>query len=546
MKNFKFIIASFFTAIIFVFGCQEDDTSIGDIVAPTNIVVNSEIVGQNAENPYGDGSGVVNVTATANNTISYKFVTSGGQQIAPSGSASLTFTNLGINTYQIAVVAIGTGGVTTTTTIQVEVLVTYAPPADLLELLVGDNGRTWRIKSEKPGHFGLGPAGGNIPSEFYGAGPEEKSGVGMYDDRYVFNVDGTFKHITNNTNDDPTNNPAGTVFGRENLINEIGGPGSGEQQGADIINYPYNDYTENWALIAPGGVETITLSGTGFIGYYIGGSHQYQIFDRSVPNELLLTSVDGNGQFSWWFIITSEEPGAQEDFTTIYNNLVWEDNFETNGAPNPANWTYDLGGGVNGWGNGEEQTYTSNADNVIVADGFLKITAKRTGPNSYSSSRIKSENLWEFTYGRVEVRAKLPTGGGTWPAIWMLGEDYVTNQWPGCGEIDIMEHVGNDQNNIHATLHYPGNSGGNGFTGETMVNTASTEFHNYTVEWTPAAITFLVDDEVYHTFDNNVGTPFNDDFFIILNVAMGGNFGGAIDPAFTESSLEIDYVRVYQ
>ena len=183
--------------------------------------------------------------------------------------------------------------------------VDYAPPQELLDLLYGDGSKSWRIKSEQQNHFGLGDPGGG-PFQHYGAGPGDKAGVGMYDDRYVFSSDGTIMHITDSTNDDPTNDPSGTVFGRENLINELNGPGSGTADGADITNYPYDDYTENWSISAPGGVETLTLSGIGFIGYYIGGSHQYRIFDRSTPNELILASVDGNGEFTWWFIITSE------------------------------------------------------------------------------------------------------------------------------------------------------------------------------------------------------------------------------------------------
>jgi hypothetical protein len=543
MKNFNFLIAYSILTLFFMMSCQ-DEPKFGDVIAPTNIVVTAEVIGQDTENPYGDGSGTVNFSASADNAATYRYVAIGIQEDASSGDASITFTSLGVNTYEVVVIAFGAGGVSSSTTIQVEVLVTYAPPADLIEKLVGNGSKTWRIKSEKPGHFGLGPVGGNIPTEWYGAQPEEKAGAGMYDDRYVFNIDGSFTHITDNTNDDPTNNTNGTVFGRDGLIQQLGGVGGGELEGADVLNYVYEDYAATWQIIAPGGVETIVLPGTAFMGYYIGGSHQYRIFDRSVANEMIITSADGNGEFNWWFIITSEEP--ETGFESDYTDLVWEDNFDTNGAPNAANWTYDLGAG--GWGNNESQTYTNSSDNVIVEDGFLKITAISTGGGNYTSSRIKSENLFEFTYGRVEVRAKLPEGGGTWPAIWMLGANYDSPEfeWPACGEIDIMEHVGNNQNQVHGTLHYPGNSGGNANGASTTVPTASTEFHNYTVDWSPTAIRILVDDSVYFTFPNTSTTPFNNDFFLILNVAMGGTFGGAIDPNFTQSTLEIDYVRVYQ
>lgn len=175
----------------------------------------------------------------------------------------------------------------------------------------------------------------------------------------------------------------------------------------------------------------------------------------------------------------------------------------------------------------------------------MKITAKKEG-STYTSARLKSEDKYEFTYGKIEFRAKLPAGGGTWPAVWSLGQDYKTNSWPACGEIDFMEHVGNSQNVIHGSLHYPGNSGGNGNTGSTTITNASTEFHVYKTIWTPSSIKFYVDDKLFHSFANNNTVPFNKDFFLIMNVAMGGNFGGTIDPAFTQSTMEVDYIRVYQ
>jgi beta-glucanase (GH16 family) len=223
---------------------------------------------------------------------------------------------------------------------------------------------------------------------------------------------------------------------------------------------------------------------------------------------------------------------------------VWEDNFDVAGAPDANNWTYDLGDG--GWGNEEVQNYTNNANNVIVEDGMLKITAIKEAGDNYTSARIKSENLFEFTYGRVEVRAKLPASQGTWPAIWMLGANFDTVGWPTCGEIDIMEQKGQDKNTVLGTVHHPGVSPGAGDSATTALPTSTSEFHNYTVEWTDTTITFLVDGFVFHTVDNNVTLPFNGDFFLILNVAMGGTLGGDIDPTFTQDTMEIDYVRVYQ
>lgn len=546
MKNIFKI--SFLALIVnLFFACQEENQTFGDIVAPTNIVVVPEIIGQDASNPNGDGSGLVNFTATADNALSYKYSFGAAEQNAPSGVTAFTFSNLGVNTYTVAVVAYGVGGVSTTTTIEVEVLATYAPPPDLLNTLVGDGSKTWRIKSEQNAHFGLGPVGGVVAAEWYGAGPGEKSATGMYDDRYIFNADGTFTHIVNSINDDPTLDPSGTVFGREPLISELG-PHSETPNGADIENYPYQDYSESWVITAPGGAETINLTGLGFMGYYTGGNHRYEIFSREIPNELVIRTTDGNSEFDWWFIITSQdEAGSTDELETIYNTLVWSDEFDVDGAPDSANWTYDLGTGDNGWGNGEEQTYTSNTDNVIVSGGALKITAKASG-GSYTSARLKSENLYEFTYGRVEVRAKLPASQGTWPAIWTLGANFDTVSWPACGEMDIMEQKGqlDDKDTVLGTLHYPGASGGNADGNSIGVPASTTDFHNYTIEWTPDVIKIAVDNEVFHTVINSASLPFNSDFFIILNVAMGGTLGGTIDPGFTEDFMEIEYVRVYQ
>ena len=130
--------------------------------------------------------------------------------------------------------------------------------------------------------------------------------------------------------------------------------------------------------------------------------------------------------------------------------------------------------------------------------------------------------------------------------MWMLGADLETNPWPGAGEIDIMEHVGNQQDRIFSTLHFPGNSGGDGVGSSTTVVGVSDGFHIYSAEWSEDDIRFSVDGTVYYVFENNPAFPFNKDFFIIMNVAMGGNFGGNIDPNFVESTLEVDYVRVYQ
>ena len=227
-------------------------------------------------------------------------------------------------------------------------------------------------------------------------------------------------------------------------------------------------------------------------------------------------------------------------------NLVWSDEFNSAGAPDASKWSYDLGAG--GWGNNELQNYTSRVDNSLVDNGTLKINLKREafGGSAFTSARIITKNKFSFKYGKVECSAKLPAGGGTWPAIWMLGDNINTVSWPACGEIDIMEHVGNELNKIYATLHYPGNSGGNGVGSTKIISNATTAFHKYGMEWNASQIKFYIDDVLFYSFTNTNALPFNQNFFLILNVAIGGNFGGVVDPAFNAATMEIDYIRVFQ
>jgi beta-glucanase (GH16 family) len=183
-----------------------------------------------------------------------------------------------------------------------------------------------------------------------------------------------------------------------------------------------------------------------------------------------------------------------------------------------------------------------------VTNGTLKIVAKKEAyaGSQYTSARLLTKGKFSFKYGKVEVRAKLPVGVGTWPAIWMLGDNINTVSWPACGEIDIMEHVGKDLNKIISAFHYPVYYGGNAKVATTMVPTATTEFHVYKLEWTPTAMQIFVDDKLFHTLPNSPSIPYNQNFFMILNIAMGGNLGGPIDASFTSTIFEIDYVRVYQ
>jgi len=236
----------------------------------------------------------------------------------------------------------------------------------------------------------------------------------------------------------------------------------------------------------------------------------------------------------------------------VNNGLIFSDEFDTPGSPNSSKWNYDIGIGDSGWGNNESQYYTNRTDNIVIANGILKITAKKESYEGaqYTSARMKTQGKFDFTYGKVEVRAKLPTGGGTWPAIWMLGSSITTLGWPACGEVDIMEHAGNRQGIVQSAMHTPSSYGNTSNLGSQTLDDVSTAFHVYAVEWTSEKMIFSVDGIVHYTYNpatkNSSTWPFNDKQFLILNVAMGGAFGGAIDPNFVSSTMEIDYVRVYQ
>jgi beta-glucanase (GH16 family) len=233
--------------------------------------------------------------------------------------------------------------------------------------------------------------------------------------------------------------------------------------------------------------------------------------------------------------------------------LVWQDEFDGS-ALNTANWTYDLGGG--GWGNGEAQTYTNRPENARLENGLLIIEARKeenaTGGFAFTSARLKTQGLQEFQYGRIEARLKVPVGAGTWPAFWMLGSNITTVGWPDCGEIDIMEYVGREPEEIIGTLHGPGYSGALGLTrSNRQTYNIADDFHTYAIEWSREQITWFYDGAVYHTLTrDDVGSErwvFDQPFFLILNLALGGTLGGLISPktVFPAQYLA-DYVRVFQ
>ncbi len=537
-------------SLLLVFSCQEEDNVFGDLSAPTNLTVQANIEGVSTANPNGDGSGVVNFVATATNAISYKYVFSDGTTAnAPSGQLQKRFTQPGTNEYTITVTASGKGGVSTTTTLTLQVRSDFTD-AEAVQFLTGGSQKSWYWSASEPGHLGVGPnstdATQNYYPHWYQAAPWEKAGSPasscLYENVLHFSlVGGQLKFLLDN---------GGSTFFNKDFNSVVGATSPDDGcYSYDTSGLKTVTLSPSESLVVGNNIPNQTrgtmlnISDGGFMGYYIGQS-SYEIMSITNNRMVVRAVMGGNPALAWYHTFTTIQP--VQDPITDYTNLVWSDEFNTDGAPDTSKWGYDLGAG--GWGNGESQYYTNSANNVIVEGGNLKITAKaqNLSGSNYTSARLKSENKFEFKYGKVEVRAKLPVGGGTWPAIWMLGENYATNTWPACGEIDIMEHKGNEPNKIHGSLHYPGNFGGNANTNTTMITGASTQFHVYKAVWSPNSIKLYVDNVLFHTVANSGSLPFNANFFLILNVAMGGNFGGTIDPAFSQSAMEVDYVRVYQ
>jgi beta-glucanase (GH16 family) len=338
--------------------------------------------------------------------------------------------------------------------------------------------------------------------------------------------------ISCSSSDGGSNNDAGTMPSNLTVSTEISGKNNDNPNGdgSGVVKFNINATNASSYKISfgDGTVQNFT-SGVINYTYKTAGTYSYLV---------TITALNGSNAISTSVTIT----------LSVSTAPIWSDEFNVNGAPNSSKWGFDIGTGNNGWGNGESQYYTNRSDNVKVENGFLKIITKKEDfqGSNYTSARLLTKGKFSIKYGKIEFRAKLPAGGGTWPALWMLGDNIGSAGWPACGEIDVMEHTGNKLNKILGTLHYSGRSGGNADSSEKTISNATTEFHIYAIDWRSDSIKFYIDNQLFKNFTNNTNLPFNQKFFIIMNCAMGGGLGGTIDPAFAESSMEVDYIRVYQ
>ena len=538
---------SYIISLLFLVSCSNTEAEFGEIIYPSDLSVVFNIEGATEESPAGDGSGIVTFQVNAKNAINYVIeMGDGSKQVSTSNNLSHRYTKVGTHEYSLIVNAVGTGGVATSKYLTINVNSAF-DDIEVKEYLSGGVGKskTWYWSAAEKGHLGVGPSRDGIDGDWwwpkwYEAEPFDKAGSPnsscLYDNNLVFSLD-----ENNNLSFNLDNK--GLVFFNVNHESVVGGTAG------DDNCYEYDTSGIKEVNLAPSDSNVpeaekrgtvMNISDNGFFGYYVG-INSYEILDIS-SNSMYLRSLDAvDSDLAWYYRFTASEPTG-DSFETIYTNLVWSDEFNMDGAPDDSKWTYDLGAG--GWGNAELQTYTNSLENAFVSNGYLTIKAKKTA-NSYTSARLKSKGLYSFKYGRVEVKAKLPSKLGTWPAIWMLGDNFDTVGWPNCGEIDIMEQKGQDKTKVLGTLHYPGVSPGAGVSKSTSITNPSSEFHIYSMEWTTDKIYFLLDGKVYHTAEIDASMPFNKNFFFLLNIAMGGTLGGAIDPEFTEDNFIIDYIRVY-
>jgi beta-glucanase (GH16 family) len=323
----------------------------------------------------------------------------------------------------------------------------------------------------------------------------------------------------------------------------LGGSASSDANG-DAITY-------QWRFVSKPVGSSAALSGANTVS---------PTFVPDVAGDYLLGLVVNDGALSSPLSVVKVSVAPSTGVPSGYA-LVWSDEFNTSGAqlPDPNKWGYDISQNSVGWYNGELEYYSNGRiENSVVQNSRLFITARKEnlssivsdwGGQSYTSARLFTKGKWSWTYGFFEIRAKLPCGAGTWPAIWTLGS--TVNVWPDQGEIDIMEQTGWDKGTVLGTVHTLAGYGGNGSTGSTAVPDACTAFHNYQIKWTANAIDFYVDGVTYRPSyvkpASAAGWPFDNPQYLLLNVAVGGNLGGAVnDATLSNTSLEVDYVRVYQ
>lgn len=331
-----------------------------------------------------------------------------------------------------------------------------------------------------------------------------------------------------------------------------------DQQGHLTVNYTCN-------LGSPFDIDGHLFSKLNVTGVTVSelnteGSGYFTLLSPIVSASLKFEFYDSNNVIyisKRYESVEQYVPGISIDYPDGYSTLYWHDEFEGNSL-DTSKWTYEIGNGNWGWGNGESQYYTDYND--TVNDGVLTISGKKENVDefNYTSTRIKTQNKVRFTYGYVEAKIMLPAVNGMWPAFWMMPNDSSYGGWPHSGEIDIMEARGRISNVSSSAIHFSKPSGDHTYKTEEKTGHNIAEWHKYAVEWKKDTIAFFVDDECYYTvYKNQWSTanaqdsdiaPFDKDFYIVLNLAIGGHFDNYTLPpeGFTSADMKVDYVRVFK
>jgi beta-glucanase (GH16 family) len=305
-----------------------------------------------------------------------------------------------------------------------------------------------------------------------------------------------------------------------------------------------NQYNPNTYTITNRTAALVAPAGTSFVRYQITFQGDASYSAGSVYfDDLNLTQTAAGPQGNW--------------------NIIWSDEFNGS-AISPSNWTFDIGNGSGGWGNNEQEYYTSLPQNAYVSNGLLHIVGLHQSYDgyNYTSARMKTEGLFTALYGRFAFRVKLPAGQGFWPALWMMPEHSVYGDWAASGEMDVMETVGSNPTNVFGTLHFggpaPANTQSYGPSYNFLPGASVTNFNIYLLEWTAEAINWYVNGQLYETqtnwwsssttntsLQNPYPAPFNERFYLIMNLAIGGTLGGTVDNSIFPSDMQVDYVRFY-
>jgi len=514
IKPFTILFLKWYTVCLFGFifsvicACSSSDNAISEASPiPSNLSVSSIIVGTDSNNPNGDGSGIVDFTITATNATSYKVLINNKTLELTQNTFSYTFTDSGTKDYPVIITAINSAG-SRSITISITITVNLSTQLQLV----------WSDEFDGNGSI-------DTSKWAYDTGTPENNEVQIYttDESNINIEDGVLK------------------------ITAIKG-------GASAVKY----YFDELNLLDAGG-NTVSV-----IENFEGAAPTFNDFDGASTQ--VITNPSNSGENTTSKVVEFEKTAGSSANAGVFWDINSAIDLSVNNKISLKTWSPDSGVVVrlkleNSTNSAEfhlvdASTSVSSAWETLTYDfsgapayNYDRLVVFFDHGNTladYTSGRITTQNLYDFTYGTVEVRAKLPAAEGTWPAIWLLGANFGTVGWPTCGEIDIMEQTGWDKNKVLGTCHWSSNGNYAGYGLDTSITNAASSFHVYKLEWTEGAIRFFLDDVEFFVMTTNNSMPFNKDFFFILNVAMGGDLGGTIDPNFAQDTMEIDYVRVYQ